>query len=80
MVGFEGPFNGHAAVVSGYFPGNPATYLLNDPYFDQLRVTYDALLSGPMTGGPATPWVETWVHMAPNTQGCNYAFNPKCCH
>jgi papain like cysteine protease AvrRpt2 len=69
MIGFQGPFSGHAAVVSGYTPGNPATYTLNDPYYGVFEMTYQELLAGGVQIGE-TPWAESWAQLSPKTAVC----------
>ena len=49
IVGFQGPFSGHAAVIVGYTPGNPVIYHIHDPWptLGEVMTDYMGLLNGP---------------------------------
>jgi hypothetical protein len=68
MIGYEGPFSGHAVVISGFTPGVPATYTLDDPYFGVLELNYQQILLGPNNG--QTRWVYTWTQVSPTANLC----------
>lgn len=64
IVGFHGPFSGHAAIVTGFAPGAPATYHVQDPWptFGQVFISYDSLRQGPN----GNQWHETFYKLNVN--------------
>ena len=69
IIGFQGPFNGHVAVLVGYTPGFPTTYTVYDPWptFGIVTVTYEQLLQGPNW---STPWVMSFYHLSTTGGTC----------
>lgn len=76
IVGFQGPFAGHVAVVTGFAPGTPTTYRVLDPwpaYGEISSITYSELRNGPMM-----PWTQTWLGLSPRQDGCVPSFDASC--
>lgn len=69
MLGFDGPYDGHFAVVSGFSPGKPTLYRLQDPTraAGDLQRSYDELLTEKETG---SHWDQTWSRLLPPERYC----------
>lgn len=66
IVGYQGPFSGHVAVIVGYSAGNPTMYTVYDPWpqFGMFTTAYENILSGPQT-----PWRTSFYRFSQNQSG-----------
>lgn len=67
IVGFMGPFSGHAAVITGYTPGAPVTYRIYDPWptYGVVTLDYQGLLAG-----PGSPWYYSFYEFSTTGAQC----------
>lgn len=60
LAGFQGPFAGHVAVITGFTPGYVTTYRIYDPWYGIIDAPYSGLLSGP---GFGEPWIHSYFRI-----------------
>jgi hypothetical protein len=81
VVGFQGTGIGHVALITGYTPGTPFVYQLDDPWphtgmgSTRFQLTYQQILYGP---DGQTPWGGSWYRISGRPDGCVQSVNPDC--
>lgn len=81
VVGFQGTGIGHVALITGYTPGTPFIYQLDDPWphtgmgSTRFQLTYQQILYGP---DGQTPWGGSWYRISGRPDGCVQSVNPDC--
>lgn len=81
VVGVQGTGIGHVAMITGYTPGNPFIYQLDDPWpysgmgSTRFQLTYRQILNGP---DGQSPWFGSWYRLSGRPDGCVPSVNPDC--